>query len=55
MVRVYTDKGREQDYGRFWAAIFALKESSELSDNLKECIWYNGAEKENLITEFLRN
>lgn len=54
-VRVYADKGRKQDYGRFWAAIFALKESSELADNLKECIWYNGAEKENLLTEFLRN
>lgn len=55
LVRVYADKGRKQDYGRFWDAIFALKESSEPADNLKECIWYNGAEKENLITEFLRN
>lgn len=54
-VRVYEDKGRKQDYGRFWAAIFALKESTELAENLKECIWYNGSEKENLITEFLRN
>ena len=54
-IRVYIDKGRKQDYGRFWAAIFALKESSGLSEHLKECIWYNGAQQENLITEFLRN
>ena len=39
----------------FWGAIFALKESPELSANLKECIWYNGSVKENLITGFLRN
>lgn len=23
--RVYVDKGRKQDYGRFWAALFGLK------------------------------
>ena len=39
----------------FLAEIFALKESQELSANLKECIWYNGSVKENLITGFLRN
>ena len=55
VVRVYEDRGRKKDYGRFWAAIFALKESPELSANLKECIWYNGSVKENLITGFLRN
>lgn len=55
VVRVYVDKGRKQDYGRFWAAIFALKDSSELAENLKECFWYNGTAKENLITGFLRN
>lgn len=55
VVRVYEDKGRKQDYGRFWAAIFALKELSELTENLKECFWYNGSAKENLITDFLRN
>lgn len=54
-VRVYIDKGRKQDYGRFWAAIFALKESAEITMHLKECTWYNGTEKENLISEFLRN
>lgn len=53
--RVYEDRERKKDYGRFWAAIFALKESPELSANLKECIWYNGSVKENLITGFLRN
>ena len=55
VVRVYEDRGRKKDYGRFWAAIFALKESPELSANLKECIWYNGSVKESLITGFLRN
>ena len=55
VVRVYEDRGRKKDYGRFWAAIFALQESPELSANLKECIWYNGSVKENLITGFLRN
>ena len=55
VVRVYEDRGRKKDYGRFWAAIFALKESPELSANLKECIWYNGSAKENLLTGFLRN
>ena len=55
VVRVYEDRGRKKDYGRFWAAIFALKESPELSANLKACIWYNGSVKENLITGFLRN
>lgn len=53
--RVYQDRGRKQDYGRFWAAIFALKDAPFLAEHLKECFWYNGAEKENLITEFLRN
>ena len=27
VVRVYEDRGRKKDYGRFWAAIFALKEN----------------------------
>ena len=39
----------------FWAAIFALKESSDLVENLKKCFWYNGSAKENLITGFLRH
>ena len=55
LVRDYEDKGREEDYGRFWAAIFALKQTPELAENLKECIWYNGSAKENLLTGFLRN
>lgn len=53
--RIYLDKGRKQDYGRFWAAIFALKDASWLAGHLKECFWYNGTSKENLITEFMRN
>ena len=55
LVRVYEGKGRKEDYGRFWAAIFALKQTPELPENLKECIWYNGSAKENLLTGFLRN
>ena len=53
--RVYVDKGRKQDYGRFWAALFGLKDISGLTEQLKECFWYNGADRENLIIEFLRN
>lgn len=53
--RVYLDRGRQQDYGRFWAAIFALKSAVGISKHLQECFWYNGNEKENLITDFLRN
>ena len=47
--------GRKQDYGRFWAAIFQLKNSVGIAENLLECFWYNGTEKENLITDFIRN
>ena len=53
--RVYLDRGRKQDYGRFWAAIFAMKNSRKITDHLQECFWYNGNDKENLITEFIRN
>lgn len=53
--RVYQDKGRKQDYGRFWAAFFALKDMENISEHLKECFWYNGNQKENLLTGFLRN
>lgn len=49
LVRVYEDKGREEDYGCFWASIFALKQTPELAENLKECIWYSGSAKENLL------
>ena len=54
-MRIYLDRGRKQDYGRFWAAIFALKNAVGISKHLQECFWYNGNEKENLITEFMRN
>lgn len=53
--RVYQDKGRKQDYGRFWAAFFALKDMENISEHLKECFWYNGNQKENLLAGFLRN
>ncbi|MCD8018307.1 MAG: hypothetical protein LUF92_01600 [Clostridiales bacterium] len=51
--RVYLDQGREQDYGRFWAAIFALKDNAWITKHLQTCYWYNGNTKENLMTEFL--
>ena len=44
--RIYLDRGRKQDYGRFWAAIFQLKNSVGIAENLLECFWYNGTEKE---------
>ncbi len=34
--RVYLDRGRQQDYGRFWAAIFALKSAAGISKHLQE-------------------
>ena len=53
--RVYLDRGNKQDYGKFWAAIFALKNNSRISNNLKTCFWYNGEQKENLINDLIRN
>ena len=53
--RVYLDRGRKEDYGRFWAALFVLKSSKKITDHLQECFWYNGNEKENLIIDFLSN
>ena len=53
--RIYNELGRKQDYGRFWAAIFALKSAAGISKHLQECFWYNGDEKENLIIYFMRN
>lgn len=50
--RVYLDRGRKQDYGRFWAAIFALKDAVDLSGYLKECFWYNGTDRENRTAGF---
>lgn len=52
--RTYVDKGRKQDYSRFWAALFALKNSSWLVDHLQECFWYNGANKESLMADFIK-
>lgn len=53
--RAYLDRGCKQDYGRFWAALFALKSSRKITDHLQECFWYNGDEKENLLIDFIRN
>ena len=53
--RVYLDRGRKQDYGRFWAAIFGLKRNAAIVSHLKECFWYNGSNRENLLTDFLRS
>lgn len=53
--RIYIDRGRKQDYGKFWAAIFAMKNSRNITDHLQECFWYNGSEKEDLIIDFMGN
>lgn len=53
-IRTYIDHGCREDYGRFWAAIFGMKHSKKISNNLKECFWYNGDKKGNLITDFFR-
>ena len=53
-IRTYIDHGCREDYGRFWAAIFGMKHSKKISDNLKECFWHNEDKKENLITDFFR-
>jgi hypothetical protein len=53
--RIYLDRGRKEDYSRFWAALFVLKSSTKITDHLQECFWYNGNDKENLITDFIRN
>ena len=44
--RIMVDFGRQS---------FAMKNSRKITDHLQECFWYNGNEKENLITEFIRN
>ena len=51
--RVYTDKGSNRDYGNFWSAFFALKDSPWFTDNVTECMWYNKTQKD-LITGFLK-
>lgn len=51
--RIYLDRGRKQDYGRFWAAIFQLKNSVGIAEivvlmcvEYNECIRQNQSEKE---------
>ena len=51
--RIYLDRGRKQDYGRFWAAIFQLKNSVGIAEivvlmcvEYNECIRQNRSEKE---------
>ena len=51
----YTGNGQPQDYGNFWAAIFQLKSARELAERLSECIWHNGEDSENLITDFMKD
>ena len=52
--RVYRGNGQPQDYGNFWAAIFQLKSAGEVVERLSECIWHNGEDSENLITDFMK-
>lgn len=51
--RIYYEKGNAQSYGKFWAALFQLKTAKDIAAHLKECNWYNGEEKENLLMEFI--
>lgn len=53
-MRTYTGNGQPQDYGNFWAAIFQLKSAGEVAERLSECIWHNGEDSENLITDFMK-
>ena len=40
----------------FWLFIIvSVEKSVGIAENLLECFWYNGTEKENLITDFIRN
>ena len=54
-MRIYKGNGKPQDYGNFWAAIFQLKSAGELAERLSECIWHNGEDSENLITDFMKD
>lgn len=51
---VYTDSGSQNDYGKFWAAFFALKGASWFMDGVSECTWFDGASKKDLLSGFLR-
>ena len=53
-MRIYKGNGKPQDYGNFWAAIFQLKSAGEVDERLSECIWHNGEDSENLITDFMK-
>ena len=53
-MRIYKGNGKPQDYGNFWAAIFQLKSAEEVAERLSECIWHNGEDSENLITDFMK-
>ena len=50
--RIYSIK-RQQDYGLFWSAIFQLKSNKKISENLIECVYWNGKDSEDLIENFM--
>ena len=50
--RIYSSN-HQQDYGHFWSAIFRLKSSQEISENLIECTYWNGKDSEDLIKNFI--
>lgn len=52
--KLYCDQRRKEDYGRMWAAIFELKRNNWITDHIQECFWYNGNDKEDLLTDFIR-
>lgn len=53
--RVYEDRGRKDDYGRFWAAFFSLKNSKLIVNNMTDAFWYNQGEKKELLDGFLKS
>ena len=54
--RTYLDKGRDEDFGRFWAALFAMKRTMGTSEEcIRNAYWYHDDSKEDLLTEFIRD
>lgn len=50
--RVYCSSEENQAFGRMWAAIFQLKDISDIACNLTKAVWKNGEKKENLMADF---
>lgn len=50
--RVYASTEEKQAFGRMWAAIFTLKDTPGIANNLESGTWQNGEKLENLMTDF---